>query len=323
MSKESSQPPISVALLISDGSNPFEMSVATEVFGMPRPELDRELYRFKVCSSKPEVAIRDNLYSITCSGSLADAARAHTLIVPNRPDPLSGQHSDVLKTIRSAYKRGARIVSFCTGSFTLAEAGILCTHTITTHWRWTDAFRSAYPGITIKPDVLFVDDGQVLTAAGSAAALDLCLYIVRQDFGAAIAQRVSQRLVFAPHRDGGQRQFVPEPTVPTSDRFAKTLEWANAHLAGSITVAQMATHANMGSSTFHRRFLNEVQQTPLAWIHHRRIEQARILLESTDLPVERVAAQVGMGTATNLRIHFRKATSLSPSAYRTRFRRTP
>jgi AraC family transcriptional regulator, transcriptional activator FtrA len=325
MSKRSSQSSrnggISVALLVSDGSNPFEMGVAMEVFGMPRPEIDVELYRFSICSSQPTVKMRDGLYSMNCTGSLADAARAHTLIVPNRPDPLSGQNQEILKTVRTAYARGARIISFCTGSFTLADAGILRGHTVTTHWRWTEAFRENYADVILEPDVLFIDDGQVLTAAGSAAALDLCLYVVEKDFGSTIAQKVSRRLVFALHREGGQRQFVPDQELLNrSVSFAHTMEWAIDRLDEPITIAQLAGVASMSSSTFHRRFLAEAQRTPLVWLHQQRVNKARILLESTDLTIEQVATRVGMGTATNLRTHFRKATALSPTAYRERFR---
>jgi AraC family transcriptional regulator, transcriptional activator FtrA len=325
MSKRSSQPskpgPISVALLVSDGSNPFEMSVAMEIFGMPRPEIASELYRLSVCSPASSVLMRDGLYSMNCTGSLAAAARAHTLIVPNRPDPLAGQNQNVLKTIRTAYSRGARIISFCTGSFTLADAGILRGHTVTTHWRWTEHFRYAYPDVKLEPDVLFVDDGQILTAAGSAAALDLCLYVVQKDFGSTVAQSVSRRLVFAPHREGGQRQFVADRDHPSGGAdLAATLEWANNHLNEPITVSQLAAFASMGASTFHRRFLAEIQQTPLAWLHQQRVNKARILLESTELTVEQIATQVGMGTATNLRTHFRRVTALSPTQYRQRFR---
>lgn len=321
MSKRSSRRPHRVALLVADGSNPFEMSVAMEVFGMPRPELDVPWYDFVVCGANKRVAVRNGLFEMAVPGTLRDAVEADTLIVPNRPDPLTGHEPEIIKAVAAAYRRGHRIVSFCTGAFTLAAAGILREHTVTTHWRWTEDFVRQYPETRLTADVLFVDDGQVLTAAGSAAALDLCLYLVRADYGAAIAQAVSRRLVFALHRDGGQQQFVPTVEWRGAETaLSDVLGWAISRLDQPINVSTLATRAGLGVSTFHRQMNALVGQPPLVWLHRQRIDRAMALLESTDMGVEAIATAVGMGTATNLRTHFRRATSLSPTAYRQRFR---
>jgi AraC family transcriptional activator FtrA len=317
MSQGSSHRPHRVALLVGDGSNPFEMSVATELFGMPQPDLDVEWYEFLVCAPTPDVAMRDGIFRLSCPGTLDDVAVADTVIAPNRPDPLVPFDDAVLDAIRTAARRGARIVSFCTGTFTLAEAGVLDGHTVTTHWRWTDAFRRQYPQVDLRPGVLFVDDGTVLTAAGSAAAMDLSLHMIRADHGAAIAAAVSRRLVFPTHRDGGQQQFIERPVPPLPETsIATVMQWASAHLDEPLTVASLAARAAMSPSTFHRRFLADVGVTPLRWLHSERIDHARSLLETTDLDVGAIARICGFGTATNLRTHFRRHTGLSPTDYR-------
>jgi AraC family transcriptional regulator, transcriptional activator FtrA len=317
-----------VALLVSDGSNPFEMSVATETFGMPRPELDVRWYDFIVCASEQPVTMRGGLFCLTCSGTLADARRADTLIVPNRPDPREPVRSDVIDTIRAAYRRGARIMSFCTGAFTLAEAGILDGHRVTTHWRWTDEFSRRFPSVELTPDVLFVDDGQILSAAGSAAALDLCLAVIRHDYGSDVMRVVSQRLVFAANREGGQRQFMPTngdlagagPAGAAPVDLAEMMQWASRHLGDPLTVADLAARASISVSTLHRLAPAGLGTSPLQWLQARRVDEARQLLERTDLDVETVASRCGLGTSTNLRTYLKRSTGLTPTQYRARFR---
>ncbi|TDE10098.1 GlxA family transcriptional regulator [Jiangella asiatica] len=321
MSQRSSQPRRGerhrVALVVGPGSNPFEMGIAMELFGMPRPELDVQWYDFVVCAADGAVPVRDQLFTLTCPGSLADVAAADTVIAPNRPDPECGFGAEVLNALRAAAARGARLVSFCTGTFTLAEAGLLDGHTVTTHWRWTDEFRRRYPGVHLRPDVLFVDDGRVLTAAGSAAAMDLSLHLIQADHGAAVANAVSRRLVFPTHRPGGQQQYIERP-VPSRPgiALAEVMEWALAHLDQPLTVAALAGRAAMSPSTLHRRFQAEVGTTPLRWLHHERIDHARSLLETTGLDVSEVARLTGFGTASNLRQHFRRRIGVAPTAYR-------
>jgi AraC family transcriptional activator FtrA len=321
MSKGSSRSaPRRIALLVSDGANPFEISVAAEVFGLRRPELAFQPYEVAYCAPRRSAVMRDGLFTMHGLASLRYAATADTLIVPNRPDPLAGQSPEILRAVAAAHRRGTRILSLCTGAFTLAEAGILSGRRVTTHWRWTDELARRHPEVTVVPDVLFVDDGQVLSAAGSAAALDLCLYVVRKDWGAEVAHHVSRRLVFWGHRDGGQRQFIERPPPPAaSPRFAAALEWAVAHLDEPITVAALAKRSAMSVPTFHRRFAAEHRTSPLQWLQAERVEHARRLLETTSLDITAIAAASGMGTATNLRMHFRRKVGLAPVAYRRRF----
>ncbi|MFE7119154.1 GlxA family transcriptional regulator, partial [Streptomyces sp. NPDC057654] len=200
-----------VVVIVDENSNPFELSCAIEIFGLRRPELGRDLYDFRLCSPEPRTLMRDGFFTLTGVADLEAADTADTLIVPNRPDIEVPRRPAVLDAVRRAYARGARLVGFCSGAFTLAEAGVLDGRRASAHWQWADDFRARFPSVHLAPDVLFVDDGDILTAAGSAAALDLGLHVVRRDHGAEIANSVSRRLVFAAHRDGGQRQFVERP----------------------------------------------------------------------------------------------------------------
>ncbi|GLY34551.1 AraC family transcriptional regulator [Amycolatopsis sp. NBRC 101858] len=309
-----------VVVLVDEGSNPFEMGVATELFGLRRPELDRPWYDFALCSPHPEVAMHLGMFTLSGVRGLDVADTADTLIVPNRPDPLTRPSPEVLATVRRAADRGARLVSFCTGAFTLAFAGVLDGRRATTHWRWADDFAAQFPDVDLEPDVLFVDDGGVLTAAGSAAALDLGLHLIHRDHGAEIANAVSRRLVFTGHRDGGQRQFVerPVPAVPDTS-LSPVLTWARARLGTPLTVTDLATHAAISPATLHRKFRAELGTTPLAWLTTERVTLACRLIERGELRLERVAEASGFGTAANLRLQLRRHTGLSPSAYRRRF----
>ncbi|MFI6317801.1 GlxA family transcriptional regulator [Nonomuraea sp. NPDC050556] len=321
MSQESSH---RVVVIVDAGSNPFELGVATELFGLRRPELGRDWYDFRLCAPGGQAAMHRGLFTLSGVADLDAAAEADTLIVPNRPDPYEPPHPGVLAAVRAAHERGARLVSFCTGTFVLAEAGLLDGRPAATHWRWADAFTARYPRVDLRPDVLFVDDGDVLTAAGSAAALDLGLHLIRTDHGAEIASAVGRRLVFATHRDGGQRQFVEHPVPPTPDAsLAPILEFAREHLSSRLTVPSLAARAGVSSATLHRRFLSQLGVTPLAWLTSERVTHARRLLETTDRPIDAVARLSGLGTATNLRTHLHTATGLTPTAYRTRFTQKP
>ncbi|MFJ1761055.1 helix-turn-helix domain-containing protein [Amycolatopsis sp. NPDC088138] len=309
-----------VVVLVDDGSNPFEMGVATELFGLRRPELERPWYDFALCAPVPEVAMHLGMFTLSGVGGLDVADTADTLIVPNRPDPLAAPSPEVLAAVRRAADRGARLVSFCTGAFTLAFAGVLDGRRATTHWRWADDFASRFPAVDLEPDVLFVEDGNVLTAAGSAAALDLGLHLIHRDHGAEVVNAVSRRLVFTGHRDGGQRQFItrPVPEVPDTS-LAPLLTWARSRLATPLTVAGLAAHAATSPATLHRRFRAELGTTPLAWLTTERVTLACRLIERGELRLDRVAEASGFGTAANLRLQLRRHTGLSPSAYRRRF----
>ncbi|MFE8989195.1 GlxA family transcriptional regulator [Streptomyces collinus] len=322
MSQESSQRPHRVAVIVDEGTNPFEVGVATELFGLPRPELalPGPLYEVTLCAPAPEIRMNHGFFTLTGVRGLDAVAEADTLVVPGRPDNVVPRGPDVLDAIRRAHARGARVMSFCTGTFALAEAGLLDGRRAATHWRWADSFRRLHPEVLLEPDVLFVDEGDLLTAAGSAAALDLGLYIWRRDHGAEIANHVSRRLVFAAHRDGGQRQFVERPVPQVRDEsLAPLLAWAQERLGEPLTVAELAARARVSPATLHRRFRAQLGTTPLAWLTSERVTLACRLIERGEERLDVVAARSGLGSAANLRARLRQATGLSPSAYRRRF----
>ncbi|GIE80735.1 AraC family transcriptional regulator [Actinoplanes philippinensis] len=310
-----------VVALVDAGSNPFELGCATEVFGLRRPELGRDLYDFRLCAATRRIRMRDGFFELAGIAPLDAVDEADTVIVPNRPDIDVPRRPAVLDAIRRAHARGARLVGFCSGAFTLAEAGVLDGRRATAHWQWAARFRSRFPRVHLETDVLFVDDGDILTSAGSAAALDLGLHLVRRDHGAEIANAVSRRLVFA-HRDGGQRQFIerPIPDIP-DDSLAPLLAWAREHLDRPLSVADLAARMTVSPATLHRRFRVQLGTTPLAWLTGERVTLARRLLERGESRLDVVARRSGLGTATNLRALVRRETGLTPSEYRHRFSR--
>ena len=226
----------------------------------------------------------------------------------------------VLTALRAAHSRGARLLSICSGAFVLAATGLLDGKRATTHWRYAEALRRRYPNVQVDPRVLYVDEGQVLTSAGSAAGLDLCLHLVRRDFGANVANQVARRLVIAPHREGGQAQFLERP-VDRRERglLAAVLERLHRQLDQPITVADMAGWAAMSERTFIRRFRASTGMTPADWLTDARMTRARDLLENSDLSIEEIARRAGLGAATTMRHHFRQRVGLSPRDYRSRF----
>ncbi|MCF6521734.1 GlxA family transcriptional regulator [Streptomyces sp. JJ36] len=309
-----------VVVLVDADSNPFELGCATEVFGLRRPEIGRDLYDFRLCSPEPRTRMRDGFFTLTGVAGLDAAGTADTLIVPNRPDIEAPRRPDVLDAVRRAHARGARLLGFCSGAFTLAEAGVLDGRRATAHWQWAHSFRARFPSVRLEPDVLFVDDGDILTAAGSAAALDLGLHVVRRDHGAEVANAVSRRLVFAAHRDGGQRQFVerPMPVLP-DESLAPVLAWAQERLDAPLSVADLAAQAAVSPATLHRRFQAQLGTTPLAWLTGERLALACRLIEGGESRFEVVARRSGLGTAAHLRTLMRRETGITPSAYLRRF----
>ncbi|MEU8841968.1 helix-turn-helix domain-containing protein [Streptomyces roseus] len=325
MSKESSHAAQAAAahqvvVIVDENSNPFELGCATEVFGLRRPEIGRDLYDFRLCSPEPRTLMRDGFFTLTGVAGLEAADAADTLIVPNRPDTDVPRRPAVLDAVRRAHARGARLIGFCSGAFTLAEAGVLDGRRATAHWQWADSFRARFPSVHLEADVLFVDDGDILTAAGSAAALDLGLHVVRRDYGAEIANSVSRRLVFAAHRDGGQRQFVerPMPDLP-DETLAPVLAWAQERLDSPLTVSSLAARAAVSPATLHRRFQAQLGTTPLAWLTGERLTLACRLIEQGESRLEVVSRRSGLGTAANLRMLMRRETGITPSAYKRRF----
>jgi AraC family transcriptional activator FtrA len=309
-----------VRLIVDQGSNPFELGVATELFGLRRPELDRPWYDFRLCSATSAVRMHLGMFTLSDVAGLDAVDEADTVIVPNRPDPEEGASPEVVSAVARAADRGARLVSFCTGAFTLAAAGVLDGRRATTHWLWAPLFRTMFPAVKLEPEVLFVDDDPVFTAAGSAAALDLGLHLIRRDHGAEVANVVSRRLVFTAHREGGQRQFVEQPVPALADTsLAPLLDRARQELGRPITVADLASYAAVSPATLHRRFQAELGTTPLAWLTAERVSLACRLLERGDAGLTTIARQSGLGTAANLRIQLRRRTGLTPSDYRRRF----
>ena len=334
-------PEASVALLAVDDMNPFEFSIACEVFGLRRGEILARMdqprwYDLRVVSDRPGRQIPTAFgFSLTVDRGLDDLVTADTVIVPMSPKPPDAEtqrcgwrvptlpDDDVLDALRAAAANGARMVSFCSGAFMLAEAGLLDGHRATTHWMYLDAFRARYPRVEVVPDVLYVDDGDVLTSAGSASGMDLSLHIVRQDFGADAADLVARRMVVPPHRDGGQSQYTVVPAPPDGGTpFAELLDWIVEHLHEPLEIADLARSAAMSERTFARRFREATGTTPHQWLTSQRVARARQLLETTDLTVDVVATRSGLGTAANLRTRLREAVGVSPTTYRQRFRRT-
>jgi AraC family transcriptional activator FtrA len=310
-----------VAVLTYPGLSMFEFSVAVEVFGLTQAdELDVPWYDVVVCGDSPSVRF-DNGLTLDVPARLTATRRAGTIVLP--PTDVPSQVPDAtLAAIRRAHARGARIISLCTGAFVLARTGLLDGRTAVTHWADCGRFEAQFPTVTLDPGVLYVDDGDILTSAGSAASIDLCLYVVRCDLGAEIATQLARRLVVQPHRDGGQAQYIdaPMPTAAAAEPFADTLAWMIEHLDQELTIADFADRAAMSPRSFARHFAAATGSTPYQWLLRQRIHHAQRLLERTDLAIDVVAQRVGLGNATNLRKHFRRQLSTSPNAYRRTFR---
>ncbi|MGH2929999.1 MAG: GlxA family transcriptional regulator, partial [Solirubrobacteraceae bacterium] len=316
-----------VALLVDDGLSPFEFSVACEVFGYDRSHLGAPWYELSVCAPQRGLVATQVGFSIQVEEGLDRLVAAHTVIVPPI-EPVGGGgavggagRGPVLAALAEAHKRGARIASLCTGAFLLAEAGLLDGRRATTHWSSAERLAREHPSVEVDPRVLYIDDGDILTSAGSAASIDLCLHIVRTDFGAEIANAVARTLVVPPHRDGGQAQFVdtPFPQCDIGDPLAAALEWAQQHLQTALSVEALAEQAAMSPRTLARRFREVTGTTPHRWISRQRVLLAQRLLESTDFTVDHIADLCGMGTAANLRLHFDAVVGVSPGSYRRTF----
>ncbi|MER6593969.1 transcriptional regulator FtrA [Micromonospora purpureochromogenes] len=312
-----------VAVLAYPGMSVFETGIVTEVFGLPRPEFDVDWYALTVCAERPGPVPVVGGAALHTPYGLDVLARAGTVIVPGVPDVTAEPSAELVSALRRAHRAGARIMSICSGAFALAGAGLLDGRRATTHWRYADLLARRYRRVDVDPDVLYLDDGDVLTSAGSAAGLDLCVHVVRRDFGAAIANAVARRLVIPPHRDGGQAQFIeaPVPADPGDDRIARSMDWALAHLAEPLTVQQLARQAHMSSRTYLRQFARAAGTSPIRWLIDQRVRASLVLLESAGLPVAEVARSVGFDSAVTYRHHFGRAMRTSPSAYRRAFPR--
>ena len=258
---------------------------------------------------------------LTAPCALAQAAEADTIIIPGPRPGVVPIPAPMLDALRLAYQRGARILSFCTGAFILAEAGLLDGRRVTTHWRWAAELAARYPNVQVDPRILYIDDGQILTSAGTAAAIDLSLHVVRQDYGADIAAAVARRMVVSPQRHGDQAQYIETPLLSPDQQepFSATLAWMTAHLHEELTVEHMAARALMSPRTFARRFHATLGASPYHWLLQQRIALAQRLLETSDDPIERVAERCGFTSSATLRLHFRRLLHLSPQSYRSAF----
>jgi transcriptional regulator GlxA family with amidase domain len=319
MQKKAATKRHTVAAVVCHGVSPFEFAVACEVFGVDRSDLGVPWYRFMVCAADAPPIRTSGGFSIDTAYGLDDLRRADTIVMPAGSEGVTPPR--LLDELRRAHARGARIMSVCTGAFILAEAGLLDGRRVTTHWAHADELVQRYPKVDVDPGVLYVDDGDILTSAGTAAGIDLCLHVVRQDFGAEVANWVARRMVVPPHRDGGQAQFVdqPLPDLPATDPFAETLVWVQDHLDEPITVEDLAGRAAMSPRTFARRFRATTGTTPHQWLLRQRVLFAQRLLETTDASIELVAQTCGLGTPTNLRQHFQRLLQTTPQAYRRTF----
>lgn len=307
-----------VVALLNEPQSPFELACAAEVFGGDRPDLPTH-YTFEICTRRPGPLPTTVGHALLVESGLDALGRADTVIVPGWQPAGGPVPDDVLDALRSAHRRGARIVSICTGAFVLARAGLLAGRRATTHWRRSDRLAEDFPEVIVVGDVLYVDHGDVATSAGSGAGIDLCLHLVRSDLGSFYAAQVARSMVLPPHRDGSQLQYAapPAPARPGPDAsLAPVLEWALTRLEADLSVGRLAAHAGLSPRTFARRFVRQVGTSPGQWLLQQRLDAARSLLERTELPVETVAVRVGLSSAVNLRRRFRTALGTTPGAYR-------
>jgi transcriptional regulator GlxA family with amidase domain len=318
--------PHPVAILVLPSVVAFDLAVPMQVFGYPRPDLGAQRYRVRLCAPRAGRVRTSSGFDLVAPHGLEGLRGARTIIVPGYDDMDLVIPPAVRAALQRAAARGVRLVSICTGAFVLADAGLLDGRRATTHWQDAPLLAARHPRVTVDPNVLYVDEGQVLTSAGIACGIDLCLHLVRADHGAAVANAVARRMVVAPHRDGTQAQFVPGAAVGdgadghASASLEPTRAWARGRLGEALPVSALAAHAGMPLRTFARRFRAEMGTTPLQWLVRERLAEARTLLETTTLPLARVAQRTGFGSEVSLRAHFRRALGTSPAAYRRAFR---
>jgi transcriptional regulator GlxA family with amidase domain len=315
--------PIPVGIVVYDQVALFELGVAREVFGtdVTAPS-GTALYDVVICG--PAETVRtDAGVPIGVHSGLEAVRTAHTVVVPPTYSPAAAVPPSVVDAVREASARGARLVSLCTGAFVLAAAGLLDGRRATTHWSECAELARRYPHVAVDPGVLYVDDGgAIMTSAGSAAGIDLCLHVVQCDYGAEIATRIARDMVIPLHRDGGQAQYIetPMPEPPGMDLFTGTLGWLREHLDKPVTVPVLAARSAMSPRTFARKFVASTGTTPYQWLLRERLALARRLLETSDLSVDAIAGRCGLQTASNLRKHFARELRTTPQAYRRTFR---
>jgi len=314
-----------LAVLVLDGVAAFDLGVSVQIFRSATDRAGRRLYDLRVCTPDGRPVRSGGEFGVVPDHGIEALAGADTVLVPGiYGAALDGELEPyVLTALRAAAGR-ARVMSICTGAFVLAAAGLLDDRRATTHWFHAERFRRSYPAVRLDPDVLFVDDGDILTSAGVGAGIDLCLHVVRRDHGSETANRTARRCVVAPWRDGGQSQFIERPLVePTEASTASARAWALEHLSEQLDLATVARWARMSVRTFTRRFRAETGMSFGRWLGRQRVERARDLLESTDLPIDQIASLCGFGTAASMRQHLHATLGVAPSAYRRTFHDRP
>lgn len=309
-----------VVVLAYDRLCTFEFGCAVELFALERPELGVDWYRFAVCAIEPGPIRAAGGITISAPHDPALLALADTIVIPGWRDADEEPPPALLQQLRDAHARGARLCSICSGVFVLAAAGLLDGRRATTHWRYADKLARRYPAIDVQPDDLYVDGGQVITSAGSAAGLDMLLHLVRRDYGAHVGNLVAQRLVVPPHREGGQAQYLPRPMAhDEKGRLTKLMDWIRRHPGERHSVASMAARAAMSARTLQRQFQEATGFGPVEWVTRERIAIVKDLLETSELPLAVLAERAGFGSEESLRHHFRRLTLTTPAAYRRQF----
>ncbi|GAA3539920.1 helix-turn-helix domain-containing protein [Amycolatopsis ultiminotia] len=315
-----------VAVLVRHGMLLMELGIVHRLFGQARSAEGELLYEVITCTPEPGPVRTDTDLTIPVPQGPEAIAEADTVVVTASSAEYEPSGRSITPPVAYAMgliSDGTRIASICTGAFVLAAVGLLDGRRATTHWRSADEFRREYPQVRLDPDVLYTEDGDVFTSAGVASGIDLCLHLIRQDFGAAVANEVARGTVVSPHREGGQAQFIRRPVPePRTSSTAAARAWALEHLHLPLTLRELAAKEAMSTRTFTRRFRDEVGMSAVQWLTQQRVERARQLLEESELPIDRIATEAGFGTAASLRQHLQSALGVSPSAYRITFRRT-
>ncbi|WP_043266632.1 helix-turn-helix domain-containing protein [Streptomyces sp. CT34] len=313
----------SLAIAVTTGMPFLELAIPCHIFGNDRIQPPPNWYDLRVCAIGPagETPLAGPWFSTRTPYGITELLSADTVLVPASADVHGDPPDELVAALRTAHRRGARVVSLCSGAFTLAATGLLDGRTAATHWMYAELLAERYPAVSVDPTVLYVDHGDVLTGAGSTASIDVCLHLIREDYGTEVANSLARQLVAPAHRPGGQAQYIETPLPERrDDSLAPVLHWAAERLRHPLTVADLARHANTSPRTLVRRFHAATGTTPMQWIQAQRIARARELLESTDLPVDRVAEIAGLGTSANLRRHFARAMGVPPVDYRRTYR---
>ncbi|MER7686896.1 helix-turn-helix domain-containing protein [Streptomyces sp. NPDC097610] len=313
-----------VAVLALDQVIPFDLSAPIDTFGWARLPDGREPYRIRVCSPTADAEVSAGAFTIRAPYGLEALAEADTIILPGVANPAAPLPPGVTQALRAAAGNGTRIASICVGAFVFAATGLLDGLRATTHWVAAQNLAARYPAVTVDPNVLYVDNGQFLTSAGAAAALDMCLHMIRNDHGSAVAAHAARMSVMPLEREGGQAQFIihDQPPVPAGTTMEPLLAWLEENAERELTLEDIAAHAGMSTRTLNRRFRDQTGTTPLQWLHRARVRRAQYLLETTTYPVERIATQAGFGSPTAFRERFKRVVGTSPYAYRRTFQGT-